>query len=77
MVRAEQDRMAISLGRGQAQGAVAALLIHGDASFSGLGIVAECLQLSNVPGPFFHQLVDGRELVQECKPSSRCPLLGF
>ena len=33
-----------------AQGAVASLLIHGDASFSALGIVAECLQLSNVPG---------------------------
>ena len=26
------------------------LLIHGDAAFSGLGIVAECLQLARVPG---------------------------
>lgn len=50
MVRAEQDSLALSLGKAAAQNAVAGLLIHGDASFSGLGIVAECLQLSNVPG---------------------------
>ncbi len=50
MVRAEQDSLALAVGRPAAQDAVAGLLIHGDASFSGLGIVAECLQLSNVPG---------------------------
>ncbi len=26
------------------------LLIHGDAAFAGLGSVAECLQLADVPG---------------------------
>lgn len=53
MVRAEQDRLALTKGRDRAQSAVAGLLIHGDASFSGLGIVAECLQLSNIPGRRF------------------------
>ena len=28
-----------------------ALLIHGDAAFAGLGIVAEYMQLANAPGP--------------------------
>ena len=45
LVRAVQTR----LGPGS-QRAVAGLLIHGDAAFAGLGIVAECLQLSNTPG---------------------------
>ena len=53
MVRAEQDSLALKMGKAAAQNAVAGLLIHGDASFSGLGIVAECLQLSNVPGRIF------------------------
>ncbi len=45
LVRAVQTR----LGSG-GRTAVAGLLIHGDAAFAGLGIVAECLQLSNTPG---------------------------
>lgn len=52
-MRAEQDSLALKMGKAAAQNAVAGLLIHGDASFSGLGIVAECLQLSNVPGKIF------------------------
>lgn len=46
MVRAEQARLADL----PAHARVAGLLIHGDAAFSGLGIVAETLQLANVPG---------------------------
>ncbi|KAK9810028.1 hypothetical protein WJX72_003602 [[Myrmecia] bisecta] len=45
MVRAEQTRLA-DTQRSRVMG----LLIHGDAAFAGLGIVTECLQLSNVPG---------------------------
>lgn len=52
MVRAEQDSLKLSMSQEEAQAQVAGLLIHGDASFSGLGVVAECLQLSNAPGRF-------------------------
>ncbi|KAK9823055.1 hypothetical protein WJX81_005034 [Elliptochloris bilobata] len=45
MVRAEQARL-----RDTSRTRVAGLLIHGDAAFPGLGIVAETLQLANVPG---------------------------
>ena len=45
MVRAEQDQLQDGTGA-----TAVALLIHGDAAFAGLGIVAECLQLSNLPG---------------------------
>lgn len=45
MVRAEQDQR-----DDKSRGQVVGTLVHGDASFCGLGIVAECLQLSNVPG---------------------------
>lgn len=33
-----------------ARGAVMGLFIHGDAAFSGLGLTAEALQLSGLPG---------------------------
>lgn len=46
MVRAEQARLRDHPARSR----VAGLLIHGDAAFPGLGIVAETLQLANVPG---------------------------
>ena len=46
MVRAEQARLRDHPARAR----VAGLLIHGDAAFPGLGIVAETLQLANVPG---------------------------
>ena len=46
LVRAVQTR----LGPDKGARHVAGLLIHGDAAFAGLGIVAECLQLSNTPG---------------------------
>ena len=45
LVRAVQTRLETGGCR-----SVAGLLIHGDAAFAGLGIVAECLQLSNTPG---------------------------
>ena len=45
MVRSEQDQIA-----GEAWKQIAGLLIHGDAAFAGLGIVAECLQMSRVSG---------------------------
>lgn len=45
MVRAEQTRLQ-DHGRKRVMG----LLIHGDAAFAGLGVVAECLQLADVPG---------------------------
>ena len=46
LVRALQQRLGAS---GQQQ-RVLGLLVHGDAAFSGLGIVPECLQLSTAPG---------------------------
>lgn len=46
MVRAEQARLRDSPARSR----VAGLLIHGDAALPGLGIVAETLQLANLPG---------------------------
>ena len=45
MVRAEQTRL-----QDKAQERVMGLLIHGDAAFSGLGVVAETLQLADTPG---------------------------
>ena len=45
MVRAEQDQV-----HQEPQKRVAGLLVHGDAAFAGLGIVAECLQMSKVTG---------------------------
>lgn len=45
MVRAEQDQVANG-----SQKRIAGLLVHGDAAFAGLGIVAECLQMANVTG---------------------------
>lgn len=45
MVRAEQMR-----ARDTDCARIMGLLIHGDAAFSGLGLVSESLQLSNVPG---------------------------
>ncbi len=45
LVRALQQRLGPS-GRQRVLG----LLVHGDAAFAGLGIVPECLQLSNAPG---------------------------
>jgi hypothetical protein len=45
LVRALQMRLGDSGGQ-----QVAGLLIHGDAAFAALGIVAECLQLANTPG---------------------------
>ncbi len=44
--RAKQDRM----GGDQAQRRLLPLLLHGDAAFSGQGIVAESLNLARVPG---------------------------
>lgn len=45
MVRAEQTRL-----QDTARQKVMGLLIHGDAAFAGLGVVAECLQLADTPG---------------------------
>ena len=45
MVRAEQTRL-----QDHSRRRVMGLLIHGDAAFAGLGIVAECFQLADVPG---------------------------
>ena len=45
MVRAEQTRL-----QDTAREKVMGLLIHGDAAFAGLGVVAECLQLADTPG---------------------------
>ena len=45
MVRCEQDRVS-----SHPRKRVTGLLIHGDAAFAGLGIVAECLQMANVAG---------------------------
>ena len=45
LVRALQQRLGAS-----GQQRVLGLLVHGDAAFSGLGIVPECLQLSTAPG---------------------------
>lgn len=45
MVRAEQDRW-----NDFEKNKILGLLIHGDGAFSGLGIVSETLQLSNLPG---------------------------
>lgn len=44
-MRAEQDQL-----RDSSRTRVVGLLIHGDAAFCGLGVVAEGLQMSNVPG---------------------------
>ena len=46
LVHALQTR----LGPDRGQRQVAGLLIHGDAAFAGLGMVPECLQLSNTRG---------------------------
>ncbi len=45
MVRAEQTRL-----QDTAKQRVMGLLIHGDAAFAGLGVVAETLQLADTPG---------------------------
>lgn len=45
MVRAEQTRL-----QDTAREKVMGLLIHGDAAFAGLGVVAETLQLADTPG---------------------------
>ncbi len=45
MVRAEQTRL-----QDKAKERVMGLLIHGDAAFAGLGVVAETLQLADTPG---------------------------
>lgn len=45
MVRAEQTRL-----QDHTRQRVMGLLIHGDAAFAGLGVVAETLQLADVPG---------------------------
>lgn len=45
LVRALQQRMGPP-----GQQRVLGLLVHGDAAFAGLGIVPECLQLSDAPG---------------------------
>lgn len=45
MVRAEQTRL-----QDTAKERVMGLLIHGDAAFAGLGVVAETLQLADTPG---------------------------
>lgn len=45
MVRAEQTRL-----QDTSREKVMGLLIHGDAAFAGLGVVAECLQLADTPG---------------------------
>ena len=45
MVRAEQARHGTSSRK-----AAVGVLVHGDAAFAGLGLVAETLQLANVPG---------------------------
>jgi len=56
MVRADQARRRAAGGRrddagwAAARAAVMGLLIHGDAAFSGLGLTAETLQLSDLPG---------------------------
>ena len=46
LVHALQTRLGPERGPRQ----VAGLLIHGDAAFAGLGMVLECLQLSNTRG---------------------------
>lgn len=48
MVRAEQTRL-----QDKAKERVMGLLIHGDAAFAGLGVVAETLQLADTPGTWF------------------------
>lgn len=50
MVRAEQTRL-----QDATRSKVMGLLIHGDAAFAGLGVVAECLQLADTPGAPYHQ----------------------
>ena len=45
MVRAEQTRL-----QDHTRSRVMGLLIHGDAAFAGLGVVAETLSLADVPG---------------------------
>lgn len=45
LVRAQQSRLPEEK-RQQVMG----LILHGDAAFAGQGLVAECLQMSNVPG---------------------------
>lgn len=47
MVRAEQTRL-----QDHTRSRVMGLLIHGDAAFAGLGVVAETLSLADVPGGF-------------------------
>ena len=50
MVRAEQTRL-----QDTAKERVMGLLIHGDAAFAGLGVVAETLQLADTPGASHQQ----------------------
>ena len=47
MVRAEQTRL-----QDRAKERVMGLLIHGDAAFVGLGVVAETFQLADTPGMY-------------------------
>lgn len=47
LVRAEQSRLPECRRR-----RVMGLILHGDAAFAGQGLVAECLQMSNVPGTY-------------------------
>ena len=42
----ESDSVAVA----EARRSVMALLLHGDAAFAGQGVVAEMLQLANIPG---------------------------
>ena len=56
MVRAEQDQV-----HQEPQKRVAGLLVHGDAAFAGLGIVAECLQMSKVTGNANCRLVSSHD----------------
>jgi 2-oxoglutarate dehydrogenase E1 component len=48
-VRAKQDRFAETHGREAAKHAIVPFVIHGDAAFSGQGLIAETLNLADVP----------------------------
>ena len=66
MVRAEQTRL-----QDTAKQRVMGLLIHGDAAFAGLGVVAETLQLADTPGqPHAHSLTQSSSVLSQLDKQS-------